>query len=93
MGKLKNMALETYFNSMTSPVIIYTDEDLRGLAAMVSQLQKLYGQDSDGATVGNNSSCPSTTETTTSSASKPKTLTLNAQAKQNTTTLETNQTA
>ena len=93
MGKLKESLLEKEYHFQKMQQAYWTVEEANGWANMISRQRKHYGQDLDGLLFGNNSSCLSKTPKETSVVSKPKTLILNGQAKQNTTTLETSQKA
>ena len=86
MGKVKDrlMTLEWYFQQTQQKPL--TDEHWNGYESIVFLESKQFEQVCNGLLDGNNSSCPSTTETTNSVASKPKTLIINGQAKQNITT-------
>ena len=84
MGKLKQAQINSDYQ--TTQLEFWEPQPLNGWQIMEFQEVMRIGSDGLGLPSGNNSSCPSTTKTETSVASKPKTLTLNGQAKPNTTT-------
>lgn len=84
MGKLKQAQINSDY--LTTQLEFWEPQQLSGWQGMEFQEVMRIGSDGLGLPSGNNFSCPSTTKTETCAASKPKTLTLNGQAKPNTTT-------
>jgi hypothetical protein len=73
MGKMKAYMMELDF--LKTQQTSWSEQDLSGLLNMDSTQAMLLEQALNGVPTGNNSSCPSTTVTDISVASKPKTST------------------
>ncbi len=90
MSKIKEQMMKEEYDQAFQMIQTQLFEELVQTGSPNTEFPPLnpYALGGGGPKAGNNFSSPSMTKTTSSAASKPETLTLNAQARRNTTTKE-----